>query len=274
MTNDLWNKWSDCHNAPDQQKRIASAKKSACTPVSLEQPSCTGTFKGSSGTHTTALDHCSCVDFNRRHLPCKHMYRLAMELEFFQSDFASDKSAIIEPTGKREKISETVKVIETLTDDQQLLLLETIRSVNTNNPTTCCKSTPDLDALIDARLIEPVSDIVQCLSKYKKTDLITLANSLGLNPEKKLLKADLIDYLATNARSELEACTLAYTSVRPCSQIKYGKVRMYLHRKFDTDDYYNEYANFRSDRLLNTILPDDDVTELLIQYGYYKRQSQ
>ena len=80
MSNELWNKWSGIHNSPDQQKRIASAKKSTCTPVSLDPSACTGTFKGSSGTHTTALDHCSCVDFNRRRLPCKHMYRLAMEL--------------------------------------------------------------------------------------------------------------------------------------------------------------------------------------------------
>lgn len=59
MSNELWNKWSDVHNSPDQQKRIASAKKSACTPVSLDQSACTGTFKGSSGTHTTSLNHCS-----------------------------------------------------------------------------------------------------------------------------------------------------------------------------------------------------------------------
>lgn len=90
MSNELWSKWSDIHGLPDQQKRIASAKKSACTPVSLDPSTCTGIFKGSSGTHTTSLDHCSCVDFNRRKLPCKHMYRLAMELGLLPDDIVTD----------------------------------------------------------------------------------------------------------------------------------------------------------------------------------------
>lgn len=271
MSNELWNKWSDVHTSPDQQKRIASAKKSACTPVSLDQSACTGTFKGSSGTHTTSLDHCSCVDFNRRKLPCKHMYRLAMELGAFQTDFDSDKSAIVEPKSSihRERLSSTIKVVETLTEAQQRLLLEAIRSITSNHPTECLESTSDLSALIDANLIEPVVDVAQCLAKYKKNDLLILANSLGLEPDKKLLKAGLINYLVENASQELETKPLAYTVVRPCEHIRRRQVHMYLHRKWDTDDYYDGNVNPCSTPLLETILPDDAVTDLLIQYGYY-----
>lgn len=271
MSNDLWNKWSGTHDSPDQQKRIDSAKKSACTPVSLDQETCTGTFKGSSGTHTTALDHCSCVDFNRRRLPCKHMYRLAMELGAFQTDFESDKSAIVEPKHSvhRERLSDTIKAVETLTSDQQLLLLEIVRSVNSKSPTICYKSTPNLQVLLDCNLIETVPDIKTCLAKYKKPELITLATSIGLEPDKKLLKPELINYIIENASKELETCTLAYTVVQTCEHIRRRQVHMYLHRKWDTDDYYDADLNMHSIPLLKTELPDDAVTDLLIQYGYY-----
>lgn len=275
MSNASWDKWSGTHDSPDQQKRLASAKKSACTPVSLDQKACTGTFKGSSGTHTTALDHCSCVDFNRRRLPCKHMYRLAMELGAFQADFESDKTAIVEPKHSihRERLSETIKVVETLTDDQQQLLLEIVRNVNSKKPTICCKSNPDLLVLFDCNLVESVPDFKTCLTKYKKPELITLATSFGLEPDKKLLKPELINYIIENASKELETCTLAYTVVQTCEHIRRREVHMYLHRKFDTLDYYDANANFKSVRLLTTILPNDDVTALLIQHGHYKRRS-
>ncbi len=32
---------------------------------------------------TVSLEKCSCLDFNKRHKPCKHMYRLAMDLKIF-----------------------------------------------------------------------------------------------------------------------------------------------------------------------------------------------
>lgn len=270
MSNELWNKWSGIHNSPDQQKRIASAKKSACTPVSLDPSACTGTFKGSSGTHTTALDHCSCVDFNRRRLPCKHMYRLAMELGAFQTDFESDKSAIVEPKSSvhRERLSETIKVVETLTDDQQRELLEIVRSVNSKSPSICCKSTPDLQVLLNCNLIESVPDYRVCLAKYKKPELITLATSFGLEPDKKLLKPELINYIIENASKELETCTLSYTVVQVCEHIRRRQVHMYLHRKWDTESYFDG-DDLQDTPLLKTELPDDSVTDLLIQYGYY-----
>lgn len=73
-------KWNDVHNLPDQKKRIASAKTSACTPLSVSQTDAVGSFSGSHGTYETTLESCTCVDFVRRKLPCKHIYRLAIEL--------------------------------------------------------------------------------------------------------------------------------------------------------------------------------------------------
>lgn len=72
------------HIDPNQLKRQISACTKKITPISVDTESNEGTFKGSSSKpYLTSLETCSCIDFNRRKLPCKHMYRLAFELGLF-----------------------------------------------------------------------------------------------------------------------------------------------------------------------------------------------
>jgi len=76
----LWN--SATHEDGAQQKRITSAKKADTTPASVDRENKTATFKGSGKSpYTTTLHSCTCRDFLTRKLPCKHIYRLALELE-------------------------------------------------------------------------------------------------------------------------------------------------------------------------------------------------
>ena len=72
---------SNAHESEDQKKRIASAASSALTPVDVNYQEKTATFSGHRGIYQTSLDSCTCADFRRRHLPCKHIYRLAHETE-------------------------------------------------------------------------------------------------------------------------------------------------------------------------------------------------
>ena len=70
------------HENSEQVKRIATAKKADTTPAFVDRENKTAEFKGSGkNPYKTTLDSCSCVDFARRKLPCKHIYRLALELE-------------------------------------------------------------------------------------------------------------------------------------------------------------------------------------------------
>lgn len=52
------------------------------------------------------------------------------------------------------------------------------------------------------------------------------------------------------------------------------KIHFYLHRKYDHEMYFDEDSNWKvtGARLLDTVLPDDDVTNQLIKYGYYSRK--
>ena len=76
-------KWDgSIHNDSEQIKRITTAKKTETTPTSIDYENKRAEFKGSGKSpYNTSLDSCTCGDFFRRALPCKHIYRLAFELE-------------------------------------------------------------------------------------------------------------------------------------------------------------------------------------------------
>lgn len=67
---------------PEQIKRRLNGEKiknSCITTINTETR--TASFVGSSGEiYITSLSDCSCMDYNVRRKPCKHMYRLADEL--------------------------------------------------------------------------------------------------------------------------------------------------------------------------------------------------
>lgn len=54
------------------------------TPVEVDYKAGTATFSGRHGTYQATLNSCSCFDFGSRRLPCKHIYRLAHEMNFIR----------------------------------------------------------------------------------------------------------------------------------------------------------------------------------------------
>lgn len=69
--------YDSLHMETDQLKRIKSALKLKMDSVNVDDQ--TGKIKN----YDVTLDKCTCTDFGRRHKPCKHIYRLAMELGIF-----------------------------------------------------------------------------------------------------------------------------------------------------------------------------------------------
>lgn len=80
------------HKGEDQLKRIKSALKLKMDSVDFETQ--TGHIKD----YDVSLDRCTCMDFGRRRKPCKHIYRLAIELGIFKAD--SDNPKTISPSTK------------------------------------------------------------------------------------------------------------------------------------------------------------------------------
>lgn len=67
---------------PEQIKRIERAKEKKCTPIQVDYAARTASFKGSGKyPYETTEVSCTCRDFFIRRLPCKHIYRLKIELD-------------------------------------------------------------------------------------------------------------------------------------------------------------------------------------------------
>ena len=53
-------------------------------------------IQGQNGTYHVTLESCTCPDFRSRHIPCKHMYRLALQLGLLSGYDSSHDQALIE----------------------------------------------------------------------------------------------------------------------------------------------------------------------------------
>lgn len=73
------------HQSDKQKRKIKDAQKSTCTPSAVDEENQKAVFLGSKGgEYSTTLKSCSCPGYKQKNpeaLPCKHIYRLAMELK-------------------------------------------------------------------------------------------------------------------------------------------------------------------------------------------------
>lgn len=71
----------DIDSHPEQLKRMEKAKGAKMAPVSIDYMEQTAIFSGSGKRpYETTVASCTCRDYFVRRLPCKHIYRLRMEL--------------------------------------------------------------------------------------------------------------------------------------------------------------------------------------------------
>lgn len=71
------------HEEPEQITRQLRAMDAQYVPITIDRSGQYGTFRGSNGEeYRTTLEECDCMDFRTRNRPCKHIYRLAIELGY------------------------------------------------------------------------------------------------------------------------------------------------------------------------------------------------
>ena len=74
-----WSMWAGVHDEDGQTTRQKRAW--GCYMDSIDYKRREAKMHGNRGeVYTTTLEKCTCYDFRKRRIPCKHMYRLAMEL--------------------------------------------------------------------------------------------------------------------------------------------------------------------------------------------------
>ena len=82
----VWDEWDESvHHKKGQYTRFHKALCDEITVVNRRYPA---TVQGSTGTlYCTSLSTCSCPDFEKRGLPCKHIYRLALDRGIISKTF-------------------------------------------------------------------------------------------------------------------------------------------------------------------------------------------
>lgn len=266
MKKDIWNQWSGIHEEPDQLKRQNSAKSSKCTPQLIDKTECVGKFEGSSGHHTTTLESCSCIDFNRRKKPCKHMYRLAFELGIMNSDYKTNPNDIVRfHSGDNSiKISEAVDVIETLSNDEKELLLSVLYDMkyNTHSEFSAVeKDDPNLTMLLKNNILEIVDNNFAILDSYPRNKLkeriIETVPDIKFN--KNMKRELLVEWVQNNLQKYISKICSDRVAVAVQEKFLKSKHKMYL--------YLNRISNIQSNDPFYS-LPDDEVTSLIVKNGY------
>ena len=268
----LW-KEEDLHSA-EQIKRCEKAYKSDTAPSSIDVDDFSAIFDGDHGTYHTTLNHCSCIDFSRRKKPCKHIFRLAIELGLYgEKEKCSSKTLSLESI---------VVNIEKLPDSSQLIYKDFILLVVFNGIDPAGMIVPNnvLKQLVDLNLVLIVNDDYARLKAYGRNFLrdTLLKNGIS-NFKKNMSQLDLVDWIVKNIDNtrNLFPDSVALTLPEPLRR-KIRKAYIYLRRKYDNDCYMDENLNptyypWGAEILFNNgkceyVFPDDEVTFLLEKYGY------
>lgn len=157
---EIWNKWSsDVHETLDAKKRIVSAQKADLTPILLDNDDCMAYFQGGHGRYETFLDYCPCGDFHRRKLPCKHIYRLAMELGLIEGNPINDPTRIKIPMVKDALgLSAALDIIEKCSEDAQILALDIFSNAVSGTYKNFKENSTEAQELLDSKIVHTVQD--------------------------------------------------------------------------------------------------------------------
>lgn len=280
--NEMWGKWeSSIHETEDSKKRIISAKKADLTPVRVDPDDGMAYFQGKHGKYETFLDSCPCGDFHRRHLPCKHIYRLAMELNLMDnSDIKSDSSSIPFTQSERQNILESlVSILESgglsvMKRYEQLAYSAIYR----NSETVLSNPLQSEDNYLITNKLFCVSDNpdIRLFEKLKKNDLLTILDQHKIDYPPKIKCSDIKELLLSDYYDKLtdlfpDRCMCF---LNPEYKTIHKDLYSYCKRVTDPYDYLSNCDMTTSfDISTNStkchyVIPDTKINRLYYKHGH------
>lgn len=263
-------------------------------PGTLDKENGSAVFSGRHGNYETTLTSCPCGSNPK---PCKHMYRLAMELGIMSGDLSicpteAENRYAANETGQV-SLREAVSELENLDEPSQLFLKNALSPISDIGSAPVRMRIPE-----EARRavsfpylsFSPVSasDIMDAM---RKKDITAILDRLNIHPDGNLKKSDLIPWCIQNIPTlSDELPEEYYIACLPCFRRVIKKILIYLRRKFDWNGYYDgnmEYKRYPfgavPDDMNFCVMPDgsvqtgspcgyrfpvDEITELLTLHGY------
>lgn len=208
---DIWNFWdSAIHENDEQKKRQERARAINYTPISLDAISAKATFRGNETDYTTTLISCTCMDFQRHARPCKHMYRLAYELNVFYLDDVHEL-----PKGYTIlNLLSLKKIINSLPKGQY----EILYYIFSSDEPVVLQKTATIMHLLKNRIIQIASNNELFMSSFTKDELLShMPNGYKKSISKKALVIDIIN----NYPSVVEEFQNFYIAVEPAITVSH-----------------------------------------------------
>lgn len=243
---ELWSKWDGNHDTPDQTKRLASAKKADLTPVSISTETLEGRFQGSHGQYLTTLESCNCVDFVRRKLPCKHMYRLAIELGLLGDSVKAkgDKTAVKIPrSSKRERLISVVGIIENYPAEIQERIKDILLDLTYHKKSAIViELDQDIQALLAQSIFDGYYDNKGIAESYGPRILYQKLTAAGIDFPKELKTQKAKNQWFISNSEQFKTQVFPGVVLLKLSELTAPiaiDLYKYLHRKFDKETYYD-----------------------------------
>lgn len=224
-------KSDDIDSQPDQIKRQKSALK--CKIIEIDKEIKTAIFKGSGKEpYKTSLDACTCRDFSVRNLPCKHMYRLRMEIEdpnisdevekfeeeHFDKDYAKDIF---------KKLSENAAYAFIYNLDYDWTSSKKIED-------------DDLKELKSSELVNTSTDLNITLNFLTKNELIKICDDLNIAYKSSNSKAKIISLILENLDPENEEDLIQSVPIALKRDIRveeiFGSIKHFYHKLYPREN--------------------------------------
>ncbi|ARK25968.1 hypothetical protein SporoP37_15675 [Sporosarcina sp. P37] len=232
---ELWAIWGDIHDEESQTKRIVSAKKVECTPLKLDREKVEAIFKGRASQYNSSLEYCECIDFRRNKKPCKHMYRLAMEMDLIEEQFESNLLKIIDQLA----IDDALVVIESVSEGAQKVLQEFLyNNLYQKRENFGFIRTAETEELLDHNIIMNVGCQHSLFDPYGRNEINKLVTPFNIEGFKKNWKKEiLVDWVVAEAPEIVPQITQDSISVtiNPKFHKVKRKVYSHLNQKFQED---------------------------------------
>lgn len=195
-----WELWGAIHDDEDQKKRIDSSSSSKCLPRSIDINAGAAEFIGSKGrNYYTSLDACQCRDFFVRQKPCKHMYRLAVELGLMNIDGVKK---VTETNVYRMTPEEIKREIDKLSDSAREILLEFLTRYHSNDLSaveSVCSMSDDIKELFCAGIINRGKNPARLLENETVASIQKVLKESSISGYGNIKKrADLIEWVLKN----------------------------------------------------------------------------
>lgn len=237
----IWD--NNIHELPEQKKRFKSSLTSKLIPISVDKYAQTGQFNGSGKEpYNTTLKNCDCFDFKRRKMPCKHIYRLAIELGLIDTshldvekgDYGTDDRTL------KDRIKQ---YIDTLDKDSAHILARYFYEFGNKIDHKLMRKEKVPKVVSSCDVFEDSDNIELKLSKLKRSELIALFDNTDLKVNQ-LTKPGLVELAMQTNGIDLNIVSNFVIDLRPKELYKpvLNSLHLYIHKLYPLNENYEYFG--------------------------------